>query len=84
MPLALHERQRHNATDVHLRPENMHRQAQLLSDRFDILEAFLVVGASTAYPDGDFVLFEDGGDFAQSADHAFEGGCDLGGMLAGH
>ena len=71
------QRQRHNTRDVHLRPEDVHVEAQLLADRLDVLETLLVVRAGTTDPDLYLVLDKEGCDFAEGADDAFEGACDL-------
>jgi hypothetical protein len=66
------ERQGDNAGNVHFRPKDVHVQSQLLSDGLDVLQAFLVVGASAANPDLDLVLVEQWCNFAQSADDTLE------------
>ena len=75
--LPRHERQRHNPRNVHLRPKNLHLEAELLAHGFDILQAFLVVGSGATDPDLHFVLVEQRCDFAEGTDDAFEGACDL-------
>lgn len=77
MPLAGDQCQRHNTGDVHLRAKNMHVQAELLTDGLNVFQTLLVVRAGTTDPDLDLVLDEEGSDFAESTDHALEGGCDL-------
>ncbi len=58
---------------MHLGPEHTHRQTELLADSLDVLETLLVVGPGAADPDLDLVLDEEGCDFADGADDAFEG-----------
>lgn len=41
---------------MHIWAINVHVQFKLLTDGFDVLQAFLVVGASAANPDVDLVL----------------------------
>jgi len=74
---ARHERQGHNTRDVHLRPKNVHAQPQLLADGLDVPQPFLVIGSRATDPDLDLVLEEEGRDFAEGADDAFEGACHL-------
>jgi len=62
---------------VHLRAEDLHAQAQLRADGFDVLETLLVVGTGAADPDLDLVLDEERGDFAEGADDTLECACDL-------
>ena len=72
VPPSRDQSQRHNARDMHLRAEDMHAETKLLAHSFNVLEAFLVVGAGAADPDFDFVFVEEGCDFAEGADDAFE------------
>lgn len=44
-----------------------------MADSLDVLETLLVVGPGAADPDLDLVLDEEGCDFADGADDAFEG-----------
>lgn len=62
---------------MHFRAENVHVQIQLFADGFDVLETFLVIGTGATDPDLDFVFVEEGRDFAEGADDAFECACDL-------
>jgi hypothetical protein len=62
---------------MHFWAKHAHLQTELLSDSFDVLETFLVVGASTTDPDLDLVLVEERGDFTQGADDTLECGGDL-------
>ena len=55
----------------------MHVQLQFLADGFDVLEAFLEIGAGAADPDLGVVLDELGCEFSEGADDAFECRCDL-------
>ena len=75
--LPRNQRQRHDPTDMHIRSVNVHVEVEFLTHSFDILQAFLEIGTCTADPDGGFVLDECGCEFPQSADDAFECGCDL-------
>lgn len=68
------ESEGNDAGDVHLGPKDVHVEMQLLADGLDVLEAFLVVGASSSDPDLGLVLDEDRGDFSEGADDALEGG----------
>lgn len=45
-----------NTADVHVRAVDVHVQLELLTNCFDVLQAFLVIGSCAAYPDGDLVL----------------------------
>lgn len=50
----------------------MHIELELMSNGFDVLKAFLVVGASTADPDLDFVFDQCGCEFPESSDDTLE------------
>lgn len=63
---------------MHLRAKHVHVEAQLLANGLDVLETLLVVGTSTADPDLDLVLVQDGGNFAESTDNTLECGCNVG------
>lgn len=67
------ESQGHDTADMHLGAVHVHIELQLIADRFDVLETFLVVRPRAADPDLDVVLDKDGGDFADGADDALEG-----------
>ena len=69
--------QRHNPTDVHIRPVNVHVQFELFADGLDVLEAFLEVGTRAADPDLNFVFDESGGEFAEGANDTLERRRDL-------
>ena len=62
---------------MHFRAVDMHVQFEFLADGFDVLEAFLVVRPGAADPDLDVMFDQNGGEFSQGADHAFEGRCYL-------
>lgn len=62
---------------MHLRTIDVHVKAELNANSLDVLETLLVVGTSTAHPDLDLVLVEDGGNLAQSADNTLESGSNL-------
>ena len=64
--------QRHNATDMHIWPIDVHVKLKLLTDGFDVLETFLVVGACAADPDLDLVLDESGGKISKGTNDTFE------------
>ena len=81
MPLARDERERDDTRDVHLWAEDVHVEVELLADGLDVLETFLVVGSSTADPDGDAVLDEERSDLAEGANDTFECRCDLDGKV---
>lgn len=57
---------------MHIWAINVHVQFKFLADGFDVLQAFLVVGASAANPDVDLVLDQSIREFSQSADDALE------------
>ena len=59
-------------TYMHIGAEHMHIKVKLRSGVLDVLQSFLVVGASTADPDGDLVLIELTGDFTNSLDDTLE------------
>ena len=46
----------HNTADVHVRAVDVHVELELLTNSFDVLQAFLIIGSGAAYPDGDFML----------------------------
>jgi hypothetical protein len=75
--LARNQRQRHNTGNVHLRAENLHVEVELLADRLDVLETFLVVRTCATDPDGDFVLVEQRSVLAKRADDTLERRSDL-------
>ena len=50
------QRQWYNTADVHIRAVHVHIQLELLTNSFDVLQAFLVIGSCAANPDGDLVL----------------------------
>lgn len=54
--LAGHQRQGYDPADVHIRAVDVDIQFQLLPDRFDVLQAFLVIGSGPANPNLDPVL----------------------------
>lgn len=72
------EGQRHDATDVHIWTVDVHIELQLLADRFDVLQALLVVGTGTTDPDLDLVLEQGGAVLPQSTDNTLESRCDVG------
>ena len=80
--LAGDKRKRDDTGDVHLGTKDVHVELELLTDGLDVLETFLVVGASTADPDLDVVLDEERSDLAKSADDTLESGGDLWKLLA--
>lgn len=63
---------------MHLGTIHVHVQAKLETNRLDVLETLLVVGTSTADPDLDLVLVEDGGDLAKSANDTLESAGNVG------
>jgi len=69
--------ERDDAGNVHLGAEDVHVEAELDADSLDILETLLVVGAGATDPDLDFVLDEERGDLAESANDSLESGGDL-------
>lgn len=77
VPLAGHERKRHDAGHVHLRAEDVHVEVQLLANGLNVLKTLLVVGAGAAHPDRDLVLDQQRGDLAERTDDTLEGGGDL-------
>lgn len=62
---------------MHLRAVHVHVELELVADGFDVLKAFLVIGACATDPDLDVVLDEDGGDFSDGVDDTLESGGDL-------
>ena len=50
----------------------MHIELQLLTNRLDVLETFLVIGAGTADPDLNFVFDQGTCKFPESADDTLE------------
>ena len=76
--LAGDEGKRDDTGNVHLGTEDVHVELELLTDSLDVLETFLVVGASTTDPDLDVVLDEERSDLADGADDTLEGGGDVG------
>jgi hypothetical protein len=56
----------------------MHVQVKLRSSVLDVLQSFLVVGTSTADPDGDLVLVELTCNFTDSLNDTLEGGSHVG------
>jgi len=75
--LAWHEGKRDDTGDVHLGTKDVHVELELVASGLDVLQTFLVVGTGTADPDLDFVLLEERGDLAESADDTLESRCDL-------
>jgi hypothetical protein len=67
-----------DTADVHLGAIDVHVQAELHTDRLDVLETLLVVGTSTADPNLDLVLVENGSDLAEGADDTLEGAGNVG------
>lgn len=62
----------YNTTDVHVWAVHLHIELELLADVLDVLETLLVVGASTADPNLDVVLNEDGRKLPESANDTLE------------
>lgn len=75
--LARHKCERDDSRNVHFGAEHVHVEIELLANRLDVLETFLVVWTSTADPDLDLVLVEEWSDFPESADDTLESRCDL-------
>jgi hypothetical protein len=72
------EGERDDTGNVHLGAVDVHVQTELDTNRLDVLQTLLVVGAGTADPDLDLVLDEDGGDLADGADQTLEGAGHVG------
>jgi hypothetical protein len=70
--------QRHDTRDVHLGAVDVHVEAELNADGLDVLQTLLVVGTSTADPDLDLVLNQDGGELADGANDTLESGGNVG------
>ena len=58
LPLARHQRQRHDTTDVHLGAKDLGIETELLCRSLEVLETLLVVGTGTTDPDLSVVLDE--------------------------
>ena len=70
---ARNQSERDDSRNMHLGPVDVHVQLELLTDSFDVLETFLVIGTSTANPDLYLVFVQDCGNFTQRTNYAFEG-----------
>ena len=77
MVLARDQSQWHDTADVHLRAVHVDVKLEFLSDGFDVLETFLIVGSCSANPYLHIVLDQDGSELAESPNDTFERGRDL-------
>ena len=51
-----HQRQRHDTTDMHIWPIDVHVELQFLTHSFNVLQTLLEIGSGTANPDLGLVL----------------------------